>query len=62
MFSIKADIIRLTAGLALFNLFDYWLFVLVGAILCLIACINFAMHLGAPHLIAAVKADFESKN
>jgi len=59
LFTIKADIIRMTAGLALFNLLDHWVFTTAGAILILLSGLNFAIHLCRPDIMQAAAQNFE---
>ena len=61
MFTIKADLIRLSIGIALFTLTSHWVFTTVGAILILLASVNFIIHFKFPHLIPTEAYVFPNK-
>ena len=61
MFTIKADIIRLSIGIALFTLTSHWVFTSVGAILIVLACLNLFIAFRFPHLVPKESDVFPSQ-
>ncbi len=61
MFTIKADFIRMGIGVAL-CLSGFWPFEFVGALLCLMAAINFGIHVFNPKLVQDATTKYANAN